>query len=112
MTKRPKRRAKQIGDTPAPAEGTPGGQYRPLSEPEVTRIHRAALDVLAHTGMAGATPTVRDLALEKGCTLDGDGRLLFPPALVEDIVASAARSFVMHGQDPRHDLEIRPEHVH
>ncbi|MEE2980628.1 MAG: trimethylamine methyltransferase family protein [Pseudomonadota bacterium] len=112
MTKRPKRRANQIGDTPAPAEGNPGGQYRPLSDAEVTRIHRAALDVLARTGMAGPTPTVRDLALENGCTLDGDGRLLFPPGLVEDVLAGAARSFVMHGQDPRHDLEIRPEHVH
>jgi trimethylamine--corrinoid protein Co-methyltransferase len=112
VTKRPQRRAKQIGDSPAPPQGTPGGQYRPLSEPEVMRIHRAALEVLARTGMAGATETVRDLALAKGCRLDDDGRLLFPPAMVEDILAGAARSFVMHGQEPRHDLEIQPEHVH
>ena len=102
----------RVGDAAAPPEGTPGGRYRPLSEPEVGRIHGAALDVLEHIGMANATPTVRDLALAKGCRLDDEGRLLFPPGLVEEVIAGAARNFVMHGQEPRHDLEIRPEHVH
>ena len=40
-----------------------------------------------------------------GCTLSERGRLLFPAALVEDTLAKAARHFVLHGQDPRHDLE-------
>ncbi len=40
-----------------------------------------------------------------GGTLGADGRLRLPRALVEDVVAIAGRRFVLHGADPRHDLE-------
>ena len=30
-----------------------------------------------------------------------------PAAMVEDAVALAGRSFVLHGRDPRYDMEIR-----
>lgn len=70
------------------------------------------MDVLAQTGMKDATSTVRDLALDAGCTLDGDGRLRFPGSLVEDVIDGAARNFVLHGQTPEHDIEVREGHVH
>jgi trimethylamine--corrinoid protein Co-methyltransferase len=40
-----------------------------------------------------------------GAQLNSAGRLIFPRALVEDTVAGAARHFVLHGQDPKHDME-------
>jgi trimethylamine--corrinoid protein Co-methyltransferase len=36
--------------------GLEGGRYRPLAEPDLKRIHSAALDVLERIGLAGALP--------------------------------------------------------
>jgi trimethylamine--corrinoid protein Co-methyltransferase len=85
--------------------GMTGGRYKPLSEADVLRIHHAALDVLENIGLADATPSGIDYMTKAGATLNSAGRLIFPRALVEDTVARAARHFVLHGQDPKHDME-------
>jgi trimethylamine--corrinoid protein Co-methyltransferase len=85
--------------------GMEGGRYQPLTDAQVRRIHEAALDVLANIGLADAIPSCLDLLLPKGCTLTETGRLLFPRALVEDTLAIAGRHFVLHGQDPKYDME-------
>ncbi len=85
--------------------GMPGGRYKPLSEADVLRIHHAALDVLESIGLADATPSGIDYMTRAGARLNSAGRLIFPRALVEDTVARAARRFVLHGQDPKHDME-------
>jgi trimethylamine--corrinoid protein Co-methyltransferase len=97
---------------PAVGPGMTGGAYRPLSDHELERIHHAALDVLENIGMDGLFEPFRTLALEKGCRLNDQGRLCFPRALVDDIVAGAGRNFVLHGRDPAHDLEIGGTRVH
>lgn len=81
--------------------------YCPLSAADASRIHRAALDLLERVGMASPTDRVRDLCLAHGCSLTESGRLLFPRSLVEDVIAQAARSFVVHGREPRYDFEAR-----
>jgi trimethylamine---corrinoid protein Co-methyltransferase len=85
--------------------GMPGGRYKPLSDADVLRIHHAALDVLEKIGLADATPSGIDYMTRAGAKLNSAGRLIFPRALVEDTVARAARHFVLHGQDPKHDME-------
>lgn len=85
--------------------GMEGGLYRPLSDADVLRVHRAALDVLAEIGMADAPPTGIELMTAAGAELQGNGRLTFSRSAVEDMIANAGRHFVLHGQDPRHDLE-------
>ncbi len=85
--------------------GMPGGRYTPLSAAEVLRIHRAALDVLENIGLADATPSGIEYMTKAGAKLTPAGRLIYPRALVEDTVARAARRFVLHGQDAKHDME-------
>ncbi len=85
--------------------GMTGGRYKPLSESDVLRIHHAALDVLENIGLADATPSGIEYMTGAGARLNSQGRLIFPRALVEDTVARAARHFVLHGQDPQHDME-------
>jgi trimethylamine--corrinoid protein Co-methyltransferase len=85
--------------------GMTGGRYKPLSESDVLRIHHAALDVLEKIGLADATPGGIEYMTAAGAQLNSQGRLIFPRALVEDTVARAARHFVLHGQDPKHDME-------
>jgi len=86
--------------------------YQPLSQVDIQNIHDAALEVLATVGFKQPTETVRTLALGAGCHEDANGRLLFPRALVEDVIAGAARDFVLHGQGPEHDIEVRDGYVH
>lgn len=64
--------------------------YNPLTEDDVKRIYSTALDVLENIGMGHVPDFFRDTAISAGCTLS-DGRLRFPRALVDDVVARAGR---------------------
>lgn len=89
-----------------------GGHYRPLSDADVQRIHAAAMDILERIGMADAGDEVTGLALARGATLNARGRLCFPRAMVEDVLAGAARDITLHARDPRHDLDLSGRRVH
>jgi trimethylamine--corrinoid protein Co-methyltransferase len=103
------RRAARTGPLPDNLKpvhaGMEGGRYRPLADADVVKIHRAALRLLAEVGLADAPPSGVEYLRRAGCTLSAQGRLVFPAALVEDTLAKAARHFVLHGQERRHDLE-------
>jgi len=92
--------------------GQIGGQYRPLTEAQVQAIYDTALRLLADLGMGEVPETFRDLALARGATLSDRGRLCYPRAMVEDIIAGAARRFVFHGRDPAHDFEVGGDRVY
>lgn len=99
--------------TPSPVRpGLAGGQYRPLTDHDLQRIHATALDVLSELGMAEATEEILDIALPKGCQLGDDDRLRFPKSLIEDVIAGAAKSYVLHGRDPARDIEVGGDRVH
>jgi trimethylamine--corrinoid protein Co-methyltransferase len=85
--------------------GLESGRFKPLSDADVVKIHRAALEVLETVGLADAIPTCIEACTSVGAKLTDKGRLVFPRALVEDTIAKAARHFVLPGQDPRHDME-------
>ncbi|MBM4219307.1 MAG: trimethylamine methyltransferase family protein [Gammaproteobacteria bacterium] len=103
------RRAERSGPLPdhlRPVRpGMPSGRYQPLTQSDIEQIHRTALRLLAEVGLADATDSGIEIMTRAGCELTGTGRLLFPRSLVEDTLAKAARRFVLHGQDPRHDME-------
>ena len=92
--------------------GLSGGAYRPLSEADVQRIHGAVLDVLENIGMAQAIPACVELVTAAGGRYTDAGRLLFPRALVEDTIARAARNITLHGQHPRHDMQLSGSRVY
>lgn len=86
--------------------GTSGDCFKPLSEAEVVRVHEAALNVLENIGLSQAIPSCVELLSKAGAKMSSEGRLTFPRSLVEDTLAIAARDLVLHGQDPRHDMEL------
>ena len=92
--------------------GLPGGQYKPLSDADVLRIHSAALDALEEIGLADAPPSGVEILTAAGAIQGDDGRIRFPRALVDDMLAIAARDITLHGRDPAYDLHLRPSHVH
>ncbi len=92
--------------------GMVGGQYSPLSDADVARIHDAALEALEVIGLAQATPSGIEYMTGAGAVLGDDGRLRFPRALVEDMLAKAARGITLHGREEGHDLLLEPGRVH
>jgi trimethylamine--corrinoid protein Co-methyltransferase len=106
-------RAAPLADDLRPIRaGMQGGQYRPLDEAAVARIHEAVLTVLEEVGFADAIPTCVAAIEAVGGWMGDDGRLRFPRALVEDTIATAARHFPLHARDPRHDLYPQGSKVH
>lgn len=85
--------------------GMESGRYKVLSDEDILRIHHAALEILETVGLADAIPTCIEAVTARGGFLNERGRLCIPRALVEDTLSIAARRFVLHGQDPRHDME-------
>ena len=83
-----------------------GGRYRPLSEDDCRAVHATALDLLSTLGLSQPIPSMVDRVVAKGGRLTPDGRLLFPAALVEDVIAGTRRDIVLHGR--RSGLEIEP----
>jgi trimethylamine---corrinoid protein Co-methyltransferase len=92
--------------------GMLGGQYKPLSDHDMGRIHQAALTLLETVGFAQAIPTCVEAMTARGCRMTDKGRLLIPRALTEDILASCARNFVLHGRDPQHSMEPSGKRVY
>ena len=85
--------------------GMEGGQYKPLTQRDMERIHQAALTLLETVGFGQAIPSCIEAMTARGCTMTDKGRMLIPRALTEDILASCARGFLLHGRDPQHDME-------
>ncbi|MCK5362361.1 MAG: trimethylamine methyltransferase family protein, partial [Gammaproteobacteria bacterium] len=100
------RAAPRTDEDKAVLPGMLGGRYKPLSDADIERIHRAALDVLEQIGLCDAIPSCIDLVTAGGGTYTDEGRLLFPRSLVEDTLAMAARNFVLHGQAPGREMEL------
>jgi len=92
--------------------GLSGGQYKPLSEIDVLKIHHAALDALETIGLADAPESGIAYLTGAGAILGDDGRIRFPRALVEDAIARANRTITLMSRDGMHDLDLSGTRVH
>ena len=92
--------------------GMPGGQYKPLTEAGMAKIHASALEALEVIGFSNAPPSGVEILTGAGAVLGDDGRIRFPRALVEDMLAKAARDITLHARDPKHDLHLSGTNVH
>ncbi len=101
------RRTKRQAQTTSRAvwPGMTGGRYNPLSEHDMERVHQAALEILATIGIKDPTPDLLDTVLPKGGRLNEHNRLCFPKDLIEDIIAGAARHFVVHARGSRKGVD-------
>lgn len=92
--------------------GMSGGQYRPLTDAGMASIHESALEALEVIGLSQAPPSGVEIMTAAGAIQGDDGRLRFPRALVEDMLAVAARGITLHGREERHDLHLSGTNVH
>ena len=92
--------------------GVEGGRYNPLSDSALQRMHAAVLDLLERVGLSQAIPSMIERVTAQGGKLTQDGRLLFPRSLVEDVIANACKSFVMHARNPAQDMQVSETRVY
>ncbi|MGD8966795.1 MAG: trimethylamine methyltransferase family protein, partial [Anaerolineae bacterium] len=92
-------------------KGLVGGQYKPLTEEEVKRIHAASLEVLDRTGVQVDEPDALALFQEAGAPVE-ENRVRLPHSLVEDAIDRAPSRVVLAGRDPEHDLFLEDARVH
>ena len=94
-----------------PGKGLVGGQYRPLTDQQVTQIHEASLTILTRTGVQVEEPEALRLFKEAGAEVD-DNRVRLPQPLIEDAVDKAPSRVVLAGREPEHDLILEGARVH
>ncbi|MCT4557147.1 MAG: trimethylamine methyltransferase family protein [Pelagimonas sp.] len=104
------RAAKPIVD-PCPP-GQTGGDYKPLSDTDLRRIYDTALDLLEKLGIGEVPDRLCKDLMAIGATSNGNGRVLFPRALVEEAIDKAAKTFVLHGRDPDRSIEVGGDKVY
>lgn len=92
--------------------GLTGGTYKPLDDAAIARIHEAALTALEEIGLSEAPESGVEIMTAAGAILGDDGRLRFPRALVEDMLAIAARDITLMARDPAQDLHLSGTKVH
>jgi trimethylamine--corrinoid protein Co-methyltransferase len=92
--------------------GMPGGLYKPLNDAAIAKIHASALEALEVIGLSQAPPSGVKILTEAGAIQGDDGRIRFPRALVEDMVAIAGRDITLFGREEKHDLHLSGSKVH
>ncbi len=92
--------------------GETGGQYRPLSDNDVTAIEANMFRILDEIGFADASPHCIDTCVGFGAQLGNDGRLRMPRDVVEKALRLAKRDLVLYGQNPAYDVQIQGQKVH
>ena len=92
--------------------GLEGTTYKPLTGDDVHKVNEAVMDVLENIGLSQATPTCIEACERLGAIMGDDGRLRFPRACVEQVIASANRDFTIHARDPKHDMHPQGSKVY
>jgi trimethylamine---corrinoid protein Co-methyltransferase len=96
-------------------KGLSGGQYKPLTDPDITAIHDAALAILEKVGFTYESGLDQVLALLEGAGMSVDrssSRIKFPRALIEKHLRSAPEKVVLYSRDGKNDLDLSGDRVH
>ena len=111
-TRQRRRRRAQPDAAPTAVLAPVGGRLALLGGEELDLIHDAALAILADTGLSDPTDEATNLVLGAGGSLSPDGRLLFPPALVERVIDSLPGRITLCGRRPGTNLVLGGTAVH
>ena len=96
-------------------KGLPGGQYKPLSEEKINRIHQSVLQVFEEIGVEVNHPKARELFQQAGAERVGDTDIMrMKSSLVEDLISRAPSIITLCGraEDGLHDLELGDRNVY
>jgi len=85
--------------------------FQVLSQDQIKQVYQATLACLLQTGVEVNNPEALALLGDAGARIDGN-RVRIPAPIIENAVAQAPSSFVIHGQEPQWDMAVEPGQVH
>ena len=91
--------------------GPVGGQYQPLTEEQLGRIHDASLAVLERTGVQVENESALALYRRGGARIDGT-RVYITPAMVEAALVTVPSTVLLAGRDPGQDVLLEGKRVY
>ncbi len=84
-----------------------GGQYKPLTEEDITRIHETSLKVFEEVGVQVNCMEALELFRDAGADVDAESRIVrIPGKLVMEIIAKAPSDIVLYGRSEDRDLDL------
>lgn len=93
--------------------GLHGGQYQPLSQEQISQIHKATLEVLSNTGVEISNKTAQELLESAGARVEKErNRVYLPAELVEKSIGSAPSEVLLAGREEKNDLLLRGKRVY
>ncbi|MCE7990034.1 MAG: methyltransferase [Caldilinea sp. CFX5] len=107
------RAAQRAERQPVVTPGLPGGQYKPLTQRDIQRIHDASLTVLEHTGIEVMPSECRELFRAAGARVDDSAnRVFIPRQMVEKALTLPPKEVRLCGRDPQHDMLLGDTRVY
>lgn len=107
-----RRRARSAPPEAAPILAPVTGHLEPLGSEAPNRIHEASLEILQKIGLSDAPEQAITIACAHGAKLTDDGRLVFPPNLVQTALEELACGFTLFAREKRHDIAMTRARVH
>ena len=92
--------------------GERGGQYKPLSDSDIEQIEATVYRILEEVGFGDANEHCIETCVAVGAVYGEDKRLRFPRAVVDHALSVCQRNLTLHGQNPKHDLDLSGSRVH
>lgn len=110
-----RRTRKSRSSSNAVAKATPppmGGRFMPLTDAKADQIIETAFSILERIGVGQVPESMRKLALENGAVERSDGRITFPRALAEDLIAKSCKRVEIPGYKKDKGIEVGGGRVH
>jgi len=87
-------------------KGLPGGQYKPLTDDAIIKIHKTVLRVFNEVGIEVRLAEARELFRNAGAEVDEDSFIVkFPPGLVEELIGKAPPVITLYGRAENGELD-------
>jgi len=94
-------------------KGLIGGQYKPLSQDVIGRIHSSALRVLEEVGVKVSLSEALEVFSRAGANVDTEKmRVRIPTRLVEKCIGLAPSTVILYGRKPKNRLILENTRVY
>ena len=88
-----------------------GGQYKPLSEKNIVKIHETSLRILEEIGVKVALEEALQIFRKHGARVDGE-IVRIPASVVEKGLELVPHQFLMAGREEKNDLHMEDKRVY
>lgn len=94
-------------------KGLIGGQYQPLSQSSIERIHQASLEIFEEVGFEVHYKGALEVFAERGAKVDYDQkRVRLSREFVEKTIATAPSQVILYGREDKHNLTLEDKRVY